>query len=130
MAAWFSRYIWNPNSIHADIGRQIFRKVKAEHSSMESREILRTEVRALNDTSGPNGLVPTLLLFGITPRVPLKPVAIPKQVLRMKALNEARIEISRVVAASPVSKALSSKTTPATIAYIRINDKVLVFCDE
>jgi hypothetical protein len=37
------------------------------NSSTEDEDILQMAVKALNDTAGLNGLVPTLLVFGIYP---------------------------------------------------------------
>lgn len=47
---------------------------------MSKRELLDTIVKALNDTAEPELLVPTLLVFGVMPRIPLTPTDLPSQV--------------------------------------------------
>eukprot|EP00171_Calliarthron_tuberculosum_P018035 IDg18035t1 len=51
--------------------RQVYRKVKAEHSRISADDCLSLAVSAMNNTAGKNGLTPTLLLFGVPPQFPL-----------------------------------------------------------
>jgi hypothetical protein len=51
-------------------------------------------LKAMNDTVGPHGLVTSLLLFGVIPRIPI-PVeeeSIPDQSLRSEAMETAQDE--------------------------------------
>lgn len=50
----------------------VYNKVKLNKSTLTSKMALQIAVKALNDTSGPSGLVPFLLVFGVVPRSPLK----------------------------------------------------------
>lgn len=50
--------------------RRTFDILRAElNSSTDDEDVLQIAVKALNDTAGPNGLVPTLLVFGTYPRI-------------------------------------------------------------
>lgn len=75
---------------------------------MSNRQTLSCAVEAINETAGPNGLVPTLLVFGVFPRIPLLTAELPSQVQRMNAMASARQEASRPVARSCLRKALRS----------------------
>jgi hypothetical protein len=47
-----------------------FNILRAElNSTTDDEDILQMAVKALNDTAGPNGLVLTLLVFGVYPRI-------------------------------------------------------------
>ncbi len=50
--------------------RRIFYKTKHENSKMHRKIALRISVKAMNDTMGLNGLVPSYLVFGCVPRFP------------------------------------------------------------
>lgn len=63
-------------------------------------------VKAMNDTAGPPGLVPTLLVFGCMPRIPITPLDLPSQIQRMKAIASARREMSQIMAKQRIAKAL------------------------
>lgn len=54
---------------HAII-RHIFNKLSLEHPNISDELKLAITVKAVNDTAGPNGLVPSLLLFVVIPRIP------------------------------------------------------------
>jgi hypothetical protein len=48
--------------------RRTFDILRAElKSSTDDEDVLQIALKALNDTAGPNGLVPTLLVFGTYP---------------------------------------------------------------
>lgn len=66
--------------------RQVFRKVQEESPELPKEEALSIAVYGMNCTAGPNGLSPILLVFGIVPRLPIRPAALPKQQERFAAL--------------------------------------------
>lgn len=75
---------------------------------MKKRTVLEITVKALNNTAGPNGLVPTLLVFGIIPRLPVRPVMLPVQLQCIIAMDEGRMELVRKIAQDQVRKALKN----------------------
>ena len=69
--------------------RRVFKKVKHEYPSLNRELALRISVKAINDTMGPEGLVPSLLVFGCLPRFSATDSNILEQKKRMQALQEA-----------------------------------------
>ncbi len=75
---------------------------------MDRKIVLRIAVMAMNDTMGPNGLVPSYLVFGCVPRFPSVDSKLPDQQYRMDALSVARQEMDTIVSELRVQKALAS----------------------
>jgi hypothetical protein len=84
---------------HAPLRRlyEIF-KSKLQGEKLNKETILQIAVKAVNNTTGPNRLVPTLLVFRAYPRIteqdPLSPVIIK----RAEAIRTAIKEIQRLYA--------------------------------
>ncbi len=51
--------------------RRIYKKMKIEHLNLDNKTTLALEVHGLNNTANPEGLTPTLLVFGTLPKIPL-----------------------------------------------------------
>ena len=49
--------------------RRAYEIVMEEHLKLSNANQLQMAVKAINDTVGPNGLIPTLLVFGAYPRM-------------------------------------------------------------
>jgi hypothetical protein len=75
--------------------RRIFRKIRYDHPDFAISLALSFSTKAVNDTTGPEGLIPSLLVFGIVPRLPIPGQELPNQPERMDALASALAEISR-----------------------------------
>lgn len=58
--------------------------------------VLQMAVKAVNDTAGPNGLVPTLLVFGAYPRMAKLDPPAPGIAVRSKAIEKAMAEPSKL----------------------------------
>lgn len=84
-------------------------------------------VKGMNDTMGPDGLVPTLLVFGSLRTLPITASDLPTQRTRMAALRTGREEMATLVAAQHISRALSSKLANATMYAIAPMDTVRVY---
>lgn len=48
--------------------RRTFEFTKSEHSKLSDKIILRISIKAIDDTMGPEGPVPSLLVFGTLPK--------------------------------------------------------------
>lgn len=70
--------------------RNIYERVRLHHTEMKADIILALAVKACNNTAGPSEMVPTLLVFGFVPRIPVHPDDLPNQRQRMSALHTAR----------------------------------------
>lgn len=107
--------------------RQIYRKVRASHPQVSKEYALALAVRAMNETAGPKGLSPMLLVFGVSPRTPLSTKDLPEQRERMKALKTARIEMAKHVAKARISTAKHSNVPRAADADIKAGVDVLTY---
>ena len=65
-------------------------------------------VKAVNDTVGPDGLVPTLLVFGAYPRVSMESPPSPATVKRGEAIAKAMKALRKLVAERNVKMALGT----------------------
>lgn len=90
---------------------------------------LQMAVKAVNDTAGPNGLVPTLLVFGAYPRMhELDPPAA-SIIKRSTAIQKAMEEIRKVRAERQISDALNTRNGPIVnhLHDLPLNSDVLVY---
>ncbi len=81
----------------------------------------------MNDTAGQNGLVPTLLVFGVVPRFPSGSRDIPEQQNRMRAIKSSRDEMVKAVAASRLRTAKSRNVPGAADNEVKVGMDVLVY---
>eukprot|EP00168_Porphyra_purpurea_P009873 TRINITY_DN2422_c0_g1_i7.p1 TRINITY_DN2422_c0_g1~~TRINITY_DN2422_c0_g1_i7.p1 ORF type:complete len:645 (-),score=110.77 TRINITY_DN2422_c0_g1_i7:745-2598(-) len=81
----------------------------------------------MNQTAGPRGLVPTLLVFGVIPRMPVTPLPLPSQLDLVRAIATAGKEMSVMVARARVRKALSTNVPAAANRDINPGSDVLVY---
>jgi len=90
---------------------------------------LQMAFKALNDSVGPNGLVPTLLVFGAYPQMVDLDAPLPIVVQRSIALRKAMEEIKKLRAECQVSNALNSRNGPHVDAIhdLPINSPILVW---
>ena len=91
--------------------------------------ILQMAVKAVNDTAGPNGLVPTLLVFGAYPRMAKLDPPAPSIAVRSKAIEKAMAEVSKLRIDRQITDALRQRNGPQTdrIHELRINSRVWVW---
>jgi hypothetical protein len=91
--------------------------------------MLQMAVKAINDTAGPNGLVPTLLVFGAYPRMSNFEPPIPSIIQRAAAIKKAMPEISKLRAKLTVNSALNHRNGPntTTLHNLPFNSDVLVW---
>lgn len=99
------------------------------NSAVQKSIILQVAVKSVNDTAGPNGLVPTLLVFGTYPRMTYLDPPAPSIVQRARAIKKAMEEVSKLNARRQVTEALRTRNGPQTnkIHSIHIGGQVLVW---
>lgn len=89
--------------------------IHAEIGSFTPKEaVLQMAVKCLNDTAGPSGIVPTLLVFGAYPRMLESSPPTPDTVSRAKAADKAMKELRKIHAQRQVADALASRNGPDT----------------
>jgi hypothetical protein len=122
-------------SLHSPLIR-IYNKVLMTVAGLPTQIALRVALKALNDSVGPNGLIPTLLVFGTMPQLPMLqgrmgPYSF--QEARDRAINTAMKEYRTYVAEQRIREALKSHQTDsmkqayspsATVLAHREDDKL------
>lgn len=90
---------------------------------------LQMAVKSVNDTAGPNGLVPTLLVFGAYPRMHSMDPPAPTIIQRAAAIEKAMHEVRKIYAERQVADALNTRNGPQvdSVHNLSINSDVLVF---
>lgn len=76
--------------------RRAFKIIKSESPELTEEEILQLNVKSINDSAGPDGLVLSLLVYGALPRPEFptdKPT--PNMVLRAVALRKATQQMTK-----------------------------------
>ena len=110
--------------------RRSFNIIRQEAPDLDKHAALQMAVKAVNDSVGPNGLVPTLLVFGALPRLGLptdKPT--PSTYQRAIALRKATTAMSRHFASRQVRYAMNARNGPVVtdIHNTPIGAHVLVY---
>jgi len=99
---------------HAPL-RRAFEIIRSELQGQVSMEnILQMAVKAVNDTAGPDGIVPTLLVFGAYPRMTNDSPPSPSIIQRAEAIRKASREVHRLHAERQVKDALAMRNGPNT----------------
>ena len=85
-------------------------------------------VKAVNDTAGPDGLVPTLLVYGAYPRMSNLDPPAPSVTHRAAAIRKAMAEIVKLRAKQAVNSALYHRNGPdITLVHdLPLNSEVLI----
>ena len=109
--------------------RRAYEIIRSETSGMMTADqALQAAVKAVNDTAGPNGLVPTLLVFGAYPRVTQASPPSATTFERAEAIRNAMREIRKINAQIQVATAMKMRngpdTTPTKLLPLRSYVKV------
>jgi hypothetical protein len=87
-------------------------KLKDEHIDKEI--MLQMAVKAINDSAGPNGIVPTLLVFGAYPRLTEIDLFSSLVTKRAEVICVATKEVRRLYAERQVKDVLAMRNSPDT----------------
>ena len=89
---------------HAPL-RAAYKKIRESFPRSEANEeCLQLATKAVNDTMGPEGLIPNLLVFGSLP-IPAKNIPADSQIERAKALDAAIIAVQKEQSARRIALA-------------------------
>jgi hypothetical protein len=96
---------------------------------MSDEAILQMAVKAVNNTAGPDGLVPTLLVFGAYPRMTTELLLSPLIIKRSEAIQKATKALRKIAAERQVADALNTQNGPATedVLALPLQSEVLVW---
>ncbi|KAF4470049.1 hypothetical protein FALBO_3049, partial [Fusarium albosuccineum] len=113
--------------------RRAYDIIRSETRRAETSQeaCLQMAVKAINDTSGPDGLVPTLLVFGAYPRISKDSPPTATQQQRAAAAAKAMTELRRLRAAREVRDALNTRNGMDSMAMLPeslpLGSEVLVY---
>lgn len=113
--------------------RRAFNVIKKEAADLDKEDALQMAVKAINDSTGPDGIVPTLLVFGALPRLGLpNDQPSPSTFKRAAALRKATEAMSREFAKRQVREAMASRNGPNVTAIhdTPVGSPVLVYRPE
>ena len=110
--------------------RNTYKKLRMDFPNTPQRIILSVAVKAMNDTLGPEGLVPSALVFGEYPEV--NTISEPRTErmsleARAELARAARKEMETQVAKARIKRALQYRVPPATDVVYQPGDLVLVW---
>lgn len=113
--------------------RRAYSIIKAEIGSFTRKEaMLQMACAGLNNSVGPNGLVPTLLVFGAYPRMTEESPPSTSTYQRAQAYDKAMKEITRLNAKRQVNEALNTRNGPQTteVLSLPLQSEVLVYRED
>jgi hypothetical protein len=96
--------------------RRVYQIIIVEIPDIDKDMALQMAFKAINDSAGPDGLVPTLLVFGAYPRMVESDAPSPTVAQRATAIKKAMAEIQKLRAERQVADALNIRNGPKTDA--------------
>jgi len=100
--------------------RRAFNILKSELPDLDDELILQMAVKAVNDTAGPDGIVPTLLVFGAYPRMTTESPPSATVIARSEAIRKAMREIRKIRADRQVNDALAMRNGPFVLPTLQL----------
>lgn len=98
---------------HAPL-RGAYEILNPELNSIVSQDaILQMALKAINDTAGPDGLVPTLLVFGSYPRIDNESPRSPSTLKRSDAIQKAMKALKKAQAERQINDAINTRNGPS-----------------
>jgi hypothetical protein len=109
--------------------KRAYRIVSQELPDITKGERLQMAVKAVNDTAGPDGIVPTLLVFRAYPRMAETDVPSPSITQRAAVIKQAMAEVRKCHAVRQVADALRMRNGPRIdhLYDLPVNSQVLVW---
>ena len=109
--------------------RRAYQIITTEVSGIDKETALQMAFKAINDSTGPDGLIPTLLVYGAYPRMSEFDILVPIVTQRVIAVRKAMAEINKLRAKRQVSDALNTRNRPNTdvVHTLELNSLVLVW---
>lgn len=103
--------------------------IRHELNDVPEDVVLQMAIKAVNDTAGPDGIVPTLLVFGAYPRLTNTDPPHPTTIQRAKAIRAAMKEVRRFYEKRQVTDALRMRNGPdvTSIHNLAVDSKVMVW---
>lgn len=100
--------------------RRAYDIISSEITNASPESVLQMAIKAVNDTAGPDGIIPTLLVFGAYPRMTYESPPSPSITQRAEAIRKAMNEVRHLHAKRQVSDALGMRNGPNTLETIKL----------
>ncbi len=102
--------------------------LSADTPQLSREERLQSAVKAVNDTVGPDGLIPILLVYGAYPHISREDKPIPSNTEQARVIERTMDDVCRSNAKSAITKAMRTTRGLDVVAVLRLllNTKVLV----
>lgn len=96
---------------------------------ISKKTTLQMAVKAINDTGGLDGLVPTLLVFGAYPHMHSMDPPVPSIIQRAVTIKKAMEEVRKIRAENQIADALNTRNRPLVdlVHNLSLNSHVLVW---
>ena len=109
--------------------RRAYDILSTEAPEIGREERLQSAVKAVNDTAGPDGLIPTLLVYGAYPRLSREDKPTPSNTERARAIERAMDDVRKSNAKIAIAEAMRTTRGPdvAAVLGLPLNAKVLVW---
>ena len=113
---------------HAPV-RRAYEIISAELPDLDRDAALQMAFKAVNDTAGPDGLIPTLLVYGAFPRMTVFDAPSATTSRRATTLKKAMAEVRALRAKRQVNDALNTRNGPSTsmVKDLAVGDPVMVW---
>jgi hypothetical protein len=113
---------------HATL-RRSFEIIQGELPTVPKEMILQMAVKTVNDSAGPDGIIPTLLVFGAYPRIADSSPPNPSITQRAQAIQKAMKEVQHIHARRQIKDALAMRNGPDITAVLELplQSEVLVW---
>jgi hypothetical protein len=101
----------------------------AEINGINKDTVLQMAFKAINDSAGPDGIIPTLLVYGALPRMTEYNAPSPTVLQLSAVLKKAIVEIQKLQARCQIANALNARNGPSAtdIHELPLNSDVLVW---
>jgi hypothetical protein len=106
--------------------RRLFQKISSEYNRLDPETILSISTKTMNDLAGPEGLVPSFLVFGVVPRWTTS-LPLPENSARLTAIQVARAEYEHIVAKMKLATALNRNVPAAADYCFNVGDSIYVY---
>ena len=96
-----------------DAPRQIFNCIKGNFTEVGVQAALRRAIKVISNTKGPEGLVPSPLIYGKAPTYPAINTVFSSQMNRIEACTLAKLKMAGIIAELQTKTAEVSRLHPA-----------------
>ena len=112
--------------------RRVYNKLKEDFPCQNKKQRLALSVHAVNNTAGPDGITPSILVYGSVPRLPLPDTRtmLATQIRRFEAMRAARREMETITAQRRISAALKHRHDLRPFPVYKFGDKVRIWREE